>query len=144
MTSRVLLLGTAAALASSPFCEARAAGDLVRKCQRLPELVLGTDEAGYKVSQPTYELETAKCYKLEIKSTGRKEYALRGVDFFRNIWIRKVEAGGMEIKATNLYELEYEYEAESELCFTPIRTGTFTLAAAGLEAKGTVITFEVK
>jgi len=123
---------------------AQAAGDLARKCTGLPDLVLGTDEAGYKVSQSVYEIETGTCYKLEIKSSGRKEYALRGGDLFRNIWIRKLEAGGLEIKATHLYELEFEDEAEAELFFTPIRPGSFKLTAEGLEAKGTVVTFNVK
>ena len=50
----------------------------------------------------------------------------------------------MEIKATHLYELEFEDEAEVELYFTPIRPGSYTLAASGLEAKGTVVTFNVK
>jgi len=140
---RVGAAALAAILAGLPYA-AIAKGNMARKCVELPELVLGTDEAGYKVSQSAYELETGKCYKLEIKSSGRKEYALRGADFFRNIWVRKLEAGGMEIKATNLYELEYEDEAESELYFVPISTGSFTLAAMGLEDKGTVVTFNVK
>ena len=140
---RVAAVCMAVILAGVPYT-AQAKGDMSLKCTELPELVLGIDEAGYKVSQASYEIETGKCYKLEIKSSGRKEYALRGADFFRNVWVRKLEAGGLEIKATHLYELEYEDEAESELYFTPIRTGTFTLAAAGLEDKGTVVTFNVK
>lgn len=133
----------AMAAAATMSLQAHAEGDLARKCEKLDELVLGTDEAGFKVSKSEYALETGKCYKLEIASSGRQEYALRGPEFFRNIWIRKLEAGGMEIKATHLYELEFEDEAEAELYFTPIRPGTYTLAASGLEAKGTVITFKV-
>ena len=144
MIVRLIAPSLALIAAATLAAPAHAAGDLARKCAELPELVLGTDEAGYKVSQETYEVETGKCYKLEITSSGRKEYALRGGDFFRNIWIRKLEAGGMEIKATYLYELEYEDEAESELYFTPIRPGSYRLVAEGLEAKGTVVTFNVK
>ena len=135
----VLAMAAAAAMSFQAFAK----GDLARKCEKLDELVLGTDEAGFKVSKSEYELETGKCYKLEIVSSGKQEYALRGPEFFRNIWLRKLEAGGMEIKATHLYELEFEDEAEAELYFTPIRPGTYKLAASGLEAKGTVITFKV-
>lgn len=134
----------ATAIGAFAATSALAAGNLARKCQDLPELVLGTDEAGFAVSQATYEIETGKCYSLEIKSTGRQEYALRGPGFFRNMWFRKIEAGGMEIKATHFHELEFEDEAEVELFFVPIVDGSYTLAAAGLEQKGTVVTFNVK
>ena len=68
---------------------------------------------------------------------------MKGESFFRNMWIRKVEAGGMEIKAWGLNELEYEDEAESEIFFTMIVPGEYKLSAKGLESKGTVITFKV-
>ena len=123
---------------------AQAKGNLARKCAELPELVFGTDEAGYAVSQKEYRIETGKCYELEIKSSGRKEYVLRGANFFRNMWVRKIEAGDVEIKATHLYELEFEDEAEAELFFTMIKPGRYQLAAIGLESKGTVVTFIVE
>ncbi|MGI9383043.1 MAG: copper-binding protein [Methyloligellaceae bacterium] len=123
---------------------AEAKGDLSIRCKTLPELVLGTDDAGYAVSQKEYKIETAKCYKLEIKSSGRKEYVLRSANFFRNMWIRKIEAGDIEIKATHLYELEFEDEGEAELFFTMIKPGRYTLTAVGLEEKGTVVTFVVE
>jgi len=144
MHIRAYLPAIAAVVAIALPLQAQGAGDLARKCKKLDPLVLGTDEAGFKVSQPKYELETGECYKLEIVSTGKQEYALRGPEFFRNIWLRKLEAGGMEIKATHLFELEFEDEAEAELYFTPIRPGSYKLAAAGLEAKGTVVTINVK
>ena len=123
---------------------AAAKGNLARKCADLPKLVFGTDEAGFAVSQKTYEVETGKCYELKIVSTGKQEYALQGPGFFRNMWFRKLEAGGMEIKATHFHELEFEDEAEVELYFVPIVSGTYKLYAKGLEKKGTVVTFNVK
>ena len=121
-----------------------AKGDLSTRCKTLPELELGTDAAGYAVSQKEYKIETGKCYKLEIKSTGRKEYVLRGSKFYRNMWVRKIEAGGIEIKATHLYELEFEDEGEAELYFTMIKPGTYKLNSIGLVEKGTVVTFVVE
>ena len=123
---------------------ASAKGYLATRPTALPELVLGTDAIGYGVSQKEYQLETGKAYSLEIKSTGAKEYAMVGSDFFDYIWLRKVEAGGLEIKANSLYELEFEDEAECEIFFVPIKPGTYTLSAKGLEHKGVVITFVVE
>ncbi|MBL8573241.1 MAG: copper-binding protein [Hyphomicrobiaceae bacterium] len=137
-----IALAIAALIAGTTL--AHAEGDLSRKCDELPALVLGTDDAGYAVSQKSYKLVTGKCYALTIKSTGKKEYALQGPVFFRNMWLRKVEAGGMEIKATHLVELEYEDAAEAEIFFVPIVAGKSTLAAKGLEDKGVVIEFDVK
>jgi hypothetical protein len=123
---------------------AMAAGNLAVKCDDLPKLTFGVDDTGFKVSQAEYELETGKCYKLEVASTGNKEYAIRGPAFFHNIWLRKVEAGGAEIKAHSLYELEFENEGTVEMFFVPITTGSFTLGAAGMEDKGAMATFKVK
>jgi hypothetical protein len=127
--------------AASP---AAAEGNLAVRCEELPTLTFGTDNTGYKVSQETYEIETGKCYKLEIASTGNKEYAVRGAGFFHNIWLRKVEAGGIEIKAHSLFELEFENEGQAEIFFVPIVPGSYELVAEGLEDKGTKATFNVK
>jgi hypothetical protein len=50
----------------------------------------------------------------------------------------------MEIKATHFVELEFEDEAEAELFFVPIASGSYELFAAGLEHKGSKTTFTVK
>jgi hypothetical protein len=142
--SIVLRLAIGIAALGLAAAAAHAEGNLATKCQALPKLVFGTDPTGFKVSQETYDLVTGKCYQLEVSSTGNKEYAIRGESFFRNIWLRKIEAGGMEIKAHSLYELEFEKEGEAEIFFVPIQAGSFTLVAEGLEDKGTKATFNVK
>lgn len=138
------IISLSAALILCISASAHAEGYLALRATELPDLVLGVDEAGYKVSTPTYQLQTGTAYSLKIISTGRKEYALRGTDFFNFIWLRKVEAGGMEVKAVSLYELEFEDESEAEIFFVPIRPGTYKLSAAGLESKGTFTTITVK
>ncbi len=143
-TARLVFAASVLAIGLAPLSSANAAGSLAIRCQELPKLVFGSDITGYKVSQETYELETGKCYELEISSTGNKEYVIRGADFYRNIWLRKVEAGGVEIKAHSLYELEFENEGSLEIFFVPIQQGKFTLTAKGLEEKGTMATFNVK
>lgn len=131
-------------LASLSPLAGHSAGNLATRPQALPDLVFGTDEAGYQVSQPRYELETGQAYSLKIVSSGRKEYAVRAPEFFTFIWLRKVEAGGMEIKASALYELEFEEEGEAEIFFVPIKPGKYTIGAAGLEQKGAVAEIRVK
>jgi hypothetical protein len=81
---------------------------------------------------------------VKIRSTGAKEYAMVVADFFDYIWLRNVEAGGMEIKANSLYQLEFEDEAECEIFFVPIKPGTYEMKAKGLEEKGMAITFVAK
>lgn len=123
---------------------AEAKGDLTRRPQMLPDLVLGSDESDYSMSHKRYELETGTAYKLAIISNGQKEYALQAPEFFASIYLRKVEAGGMEIKAVSLTELEFEDAAEAEIYFVPIKSGEFEFVMDGLEVKGMKGVFSVK
>ena len=45
---------------------------------------------------------------MKIHATAGAEYAFIAPAFFRNIWIRKVEAGDVEIKSATLDEIEFE------------------------------------
>lgn len=137
------VLGMAAAMGVSSTI-AVAEGDLTRRPTKLPELVLGTEDNRYHMSQKEYHLETGKSYKLEIISSGQTEYALQAPEFFASIFLRKVEAGDMEIKAVSLTELEFEQEAEAEIYFVPIKPGKFEFYAEGLEEKGMEGVFIVK
>ncbi|MFK8252154.1 copper-binding protein [Ancylobacter terrae] len=121
-----------------------AAGDLAIRPTKLNELVVGQGESGFGVSQKTYELETGKAYQLMIKSTGNKECAWQSPGLAQNIWLRKVEAGGIEIKAVHLTELEFEDEGEAEIFFVPVRTGTFKWYCKGMEERGMEGEFIVK
>ncbi|BBB28042.1 copper-binding protein [Neptunomonas japonica] len=124
--------------------QALAEGDLTRRPVKLPNLVLGTEDNRYYLSQTRYELETGKSYKLKIISSGQTEYAIKAPRFFQSIFLRKVEAGDMEIKAMSLTELEFEQEGEAEIYFVPIKTGEFEFYSAGLEVKGMKGIFSVK
>lgn len=121
-----------------------AAGDLSGRPTRLPDLVLGTDDTGFGMSQKEYSVETGKAYRLKIVSTGKHEYALVAADLFDNIWLRKVEAGGMEIKANRVFELEFERAAQAEIFFVPIRPGSYRMHVKGLDIRGMVVMFNVK
>lgn len=121
-----------------------AAGDMTRRPVALPDLVLGNDDSDYSMSQTEYQLETGQAYQLKIISSGQKEYALQAPEFATAIYLRKVEAGGVEIKAVTLTELEFEDAGEAEIFFLPVKPGKFRFYAKGLEGKGMLGYFVVK
>ncbi|MCR4511093.1 copper-binding protein [Pseudomonas sp. 32.2.56] len=121
-----------------------AAGDLTRRTEKLPDLLLGSEASDYSLSQNEYRLETGKAYQLKIIASGLKEYAFQSPEFATSIYLRKVEAGGVEIKAITLTELEFEEAGEAEIFFVPIKPGTFRFYAKGLEGKGMLGHFVVK
>ena len=123
---------------------AGAEGYLALKPEKLPDLVLGLGETGYGVSQKDYALTAGKAYRLKLKSTGQKECAWEAPTFTNYIWLRKVEVGHVEIKASHVYEIEMEREGEAELFFVPIRPGDYAWGCRGLESKGLAGKFIVK
>jgi hypothetical protein len=119
---------------------ALAKGDLAVKAEELEPLVLGSGESDYAMSVKEYRLETGKAYSWEIRSFGFKDYRVAAPEFFRNIWVRKIETEGLEINAPIIYELEFEEgeKGEAELFFVPIRPGSYEFKARGLEQRGMV------
>ncbi len=142
MTARARATVTALWIAASSTASAQ--GYLATEAQKLPDLVFGTDQAGFAVSEASYDLVTGKAYQLAIVSSGKREYAIRGDDFFNFIWLRKVEIGDVEIKANGLYEIEMEREGKATIVFVPIRPGKYRIYAKGLDAKGSVTHIVVK
>jgi hypothetical protein len=139
---RLQCLIVAAAIALPGF--AGAEGDLALKPEKLPDLELGLGESGYGVSRKDYALVTGKAYRLKLKSTGQKECAWAAPEFSNYIWLRKIEVNSVEIKASNVYEIEMEREGEAELFFVPIRPGEYAWGCRGLEGKGMAGKFIVK
>ena len=121
-----------------------AAGDMTRRPVALPDLVLGNDDSDYFMSQTEYQLQTGQAYQLKIIASGQKEYAFQAPEFATSIFLRKIEAGGVEIKAVTLTELEFEDAGEAEIFFVPIKPGKFRFYAKGLEGKGMLGYFVVK
>lgn len=123
---------------------ARAEGYLATGIIKLPDLVFGVDREGFRVSREEYNLETGKAYQLTLIASGKREYAIRGDDFFNFVWMRKIEVQDVEIKATGLYEIEMEREGKATIVFVPIRPGKYRIYAKGLAEKGAVATISVK
>lgn len=141
---RTLALPAVLILSMLGFDGAHAAGDLTRRTEALPDLVLGSETSDYSMSQAEYRLETGKAYQLKIIASGRKEYAFQAPEFAGAIYLRKVEAGGVEVKATTLNELEFEDAGEAEIFFVPIKPGKYRFYAKGLEGKGMLGVFVVR
>ena len=123
---------------------AMAAGDLVTRSQRVPELVLGSPEDDYSVSRKDFEAETGRYYRWSVTSKGMKEYWWRAPDFFRNIWIRQIVINKLEVHTPALEKFEFDDQGTIELDFIPIRSGTYKWWVDGLEDKGMTGTITVK
>lgn len=126
------------------FDQSHAAGDLTLRSQSLPDLKFGSEQSDYAVSQKEYQLETGVAYQLKVIADGQKECAFQAPEFSRSIFLRKVEAGGVEIKAITLVELEFEQAGEAEIFFLPIKPGSYPFYCNGLQNKGMEGRFVVK
>ena len=126
------------------FDQSQAAGDLTLRTQSLPDLKFGSEQSDYAVSQKEYQLETGVAYQLKVVTDGQKECAFQAPEFSRSIFLRKVEAGGVEIKAITLVELEFEDAGEAEIFFLPVKPGSYPFFCKGLENKGMEGRFVVK
>ena len=131
------------AIVAGTVGHARAEGDLGVRGTKL-ELTVGMGDSGFGVSKKDFELTTGKLYQFKIKATGAKECAWEAPQFASTIWLRKVEAGNVELKVPTFTELEFERESEAEIFFVPIRTGTFPWRCRGMEGRGMAGTFIVK
>ena len=91
-----------------------------------------------------YKLKVGKGYRLKISASDLNEYAFVAPAFFRNIYIRKIEVGDVEIKEPTLDEIEFEKGGEAELFFVAVRPGTFEFGPKGMMERGTVGKFIVE
>jgi uncharacterized cupredoxin-like copper-binding protein len=107
---------------------------------RMRPLQLGTEEDSASMEPREYRLKAGQGYRWKIKASDLNEYALIAPAFFRNIWIRKVEAGEpeVEIKAAVIDEIEFENGGEAELFFVAIRPGTYEFGPRGMMERGVV------
>ena len=116
----------------------------VHKLERLEPLVLGTKDNSFHLQPKEYRLKVGQGYRWKIQAATDFEYALIAPAFFRNIWIRKVETGDIEIKTATLEEIEFGDVAEVELFFVAIRPGTYQFRLRGMEERGMVGTIIVE
>lgn len=135
---------TAMAAAIAPLTAHAIGGDLATQPVALETLEIGQGDSGFGVSVTEYRLQTGQAYSLQINAVGWHECNWEAPSFFRNAWLRKIEAGGMEIKVPSLNELEMSSDGEAELYFVPIRPGTYDWGCRGLEDRGLAGVFIVQ
>lgn len=135
---RRVILSLAALSLAAVFAagDVAARGDFATRVTRLEPLVLGNETSDFAMSQKEYKLETGRYYRWTITSSGKREYNLVAPEFWRNVWIRQVQVGQIEIKTATLEELDFDGEGSIHVFFVPIRTGTYTFRLHGLEERG--------
>lgn len=108
----------------------------VYRLKRLEPLILGSAENNFHMEPREYRLKVGHGYRWKIKAETDFEYAFVAPEFFRNVWIRKVEVGDVEVKTGMIDELEFENVGEAEVFFVAIRPGTYDFRLRGMEARG--------
>jgi hypothetical protein len=110
----------------------------VHNVTRLQPLRFGSETDNSSLEPREYRLKVGQGYRLKIHATPGAEYAFVAPAFFRNIWIRKIEAGDVEIKSATLDEIEFENGGEAELFFVVVRPGTYDYGSKGMMERGVV------
>jgi hypothetical protein len=108
----------------------------VHGLKRLEPLTFGSEQDNTYMQPAEYRLRVGQGYRWKIIATPGAEYALVAPAFFRNVWIRKVEVGEVEIKSPTLDELEFENGGEAEIFFVAIRPGDYEFGSRGLMGRG--------
>jgi hypothetical protein len=130
-------IGLAAIIVSIGALKAQVLFDpSVHRLERLEPLVLGSEDNNFYMDPREYRLKVGQGYRWKIKAATDFEYALVAPAFFRNVWIRKVEIGDIEVKTGMIDELEFEDEGELEVFFVAIRPGTYEFGPRGMDARG--------
>jgi uncharacterized cupredoxin-like copper-binding protein len=133
-----LVTSLAFAAASLGSAQAQVLDPAVHGLKRLEPLQFGVDGDGSKMAPMEYKLKVGQGYRWKIKASDLTEYAFVAPAFIRNVWIRKIEAGDIEIKAVTFDELEFENGGEAEVFFVAIRPGTYEFGSKGLMERGVV------
>lgn len=104
--------------------------------ERLEPLILGSQDNSFHMEPREYRLKVGQGYRWMMRAETDFEYGVVAPEFFRNIWIRKVEVGDIEVKTATLDEIEFEDVGEAELFFVTIRPGTYEFGVRGMQERG--------
>ena len=131
------IMWLAAAIVSIGALQAQVLFDpSVHRLKRLEPLVLGSEDNSFYMEPREYRLKVGQGYRWKIKAATDFEYAVVAPAFFRNVWIRKIEIGDIEVKTGMIDELEFEDVGELEVFFVAIRPGTYEFSLRGMDARG--------
>jgi hypothetical protein len=130
-----------AAFAFSAMAQERGRAGLLSGVTRLPPITLSV---GKPLAEKPYELESGKYYRIEITSDGTGELAIRGPEFFRNVWINEVVINDIEVRPLGVDSIEFDSAGTARISFVPIRPGTFELMIPGSTGESQRAVFNVK
>ena len=126
-----LLTGVAVAtLLAAASAQAQVGGNLA--ATPAENLVLDLTGAAPALSANTLELVTGDYYRLTINSAGGAEVTFQAPEFFQNIWMNQIVAGGVEVKlwgaagAVAGVEVGDGGAMSVAITFVPIRPGEYT------------------
>lgn len=114
------------------------------KSEQLPDLVLGTQDEDFAVSQKNYELRRGQPYRLKVTAAGFKEYMFRAPELFRDSWVRQIVIDDLEVHTSSFYGVEFDRQGTIEIFFTPQQAGFYEWFVPGFEKRGMTGTFQVK
>jgi hypothetical protein len=119
----------------------RSKAGLLTGVTRLPPITLSVGKP--LVEQP-YEIEAGKYYRVEIISDGSGELAIRGPEFFRNVWVNEVVINDIEVRPLGVDSIEFDAAGTARISFIPIRPGTFVLQIPNTTSDSQRAVFNVK
>jgi len=137
---RAKLEGALALILALQTGSVMAEGNIASNPVELPELMLTGD---LQMSQTEYQLETGKYYRSHISSAGQDEFAWLSPELFRNSWVNQVVVNDLEVKAADIYSLEFDAAGTFVLTFVPIRPGQYEFYVDGYADKGMLGSFIV-
>ena len=135
----VLAAGAAALIISAGTTWAQLMFDpAVHKLEDMEPLVLGSKDNNFHMAPKEYRLKVGQGYRWEIKAETDFEYAVVAPEFFRNIFIRSIEAEEIEISTPTLEKIAFEDVGEVELTFVAIRPGTYEFGVEKMKERGMI------
>ena len=123
-----LLFGALVVLASTTANAAGMAGLLSGGANKLEPITLSS---GMPLATEPYVLESGKYYAIDIVCDGSAELAIRGSQFFRNIWIDEIIINDIEIRPLGMDSLEFDDEGTATIKFIAIRPGIYEVKIPG-------------
>lgn len=118
--------GEALMPASAMSADALGVAPASRSSQEMPELVLGSPDDDFAVSQHDYTLRVGQSYIWEITSEGNVEYKFHAPEFFRNVWLDQIVISDLEIQMLSAPAwLEWDAHGTIEVNFQAVNPGRY-------------------
>lgn len=137
--------GNALMPANAMSADALGLPPLSRSSQEMPELVLGSADDDFAVSQNDFTLRVGQRYKWEITSAGNVEYKFHAPEFFRNVWLDQIVISDLEVQMLSPPAwLEWDAHGTIEVGFQTVNPGRYEwyirdLNTGGRHMGGTIL-----